>query len=303
MTSPRGVRLAQLGLLVNGLLAAIKLAAGVLGNSYALIADATESFADLFSSLVVWGGVAIAARAPDETHPFGHGRAESLAAGVVGLMLIGAAIAIGVASVREIVTPHHLPAPYTLIVLVGVILVKEALFRYVLKGASDIESTAVAADAWHHRSDAITSAAAFIGISVALIGGEGWEPADDVAALLAAVIILFNGIRILKPVVDEMMDHAPDRALLERVNTAALSVKGVLATEKLRGRKLGPKWHFEIHVQADPGLSLHDAHELGGAVKAAIRRAVPPVNDVLVHMEPFEGAERRMGGSAETMRR
>src|SRR5262245_1533886 len=284
----RGVRLAQIGLLVNGLLAAAKLTAGILGNSYALIADATESFADLFSSLVVWGGVAIASREPDESHPFGHGRAEALAAAVVALMLIGAAIAIGVASVKEIVTPHHLPAPYTLIVLVGVILVKESLFRFVLKGATEIESTAVADDAWHHRSDAITSAAAFIGISVALIGGEGWESADDYAAVFAALIILYNGIRILKPVVDEMMDRAPDRELLDRVTRTAMSVPGVRATEKLRGRKSGPRWLLEIHVQADPMLTLHDAHELGHAVKAAIIGATPAVGDVLVHMEPYQ---------------
>ncbi|HKP27884.1 MAG TPA: cation diffusion facilitator family transporter [Gemmatimonadales bacterium] len=288
MATHRGIRLAQIGLLVNGILAATKLAAGVLGNSYALIADATESFADLFSSLVVWGGVAIAAREPDESHPFGHGRAEALAAAIVALMLVGAAIAIGVASVKEIITPHHLPAPYTLIVLVAVILVKEALFRFVLKGATEIESTAVAADAWHHRSDAITSAAAFIGISIALIGGQGWESADDYAAVFAALIILYNGIRILKPVVDEMMDRAPDRDLLERVTMAAMSVPGVLATEKLRGRKSGPRWLFEIHVQADPMLSLHDAHELGHTVKAGIMSAAPAVGDVLVHMEPFE---------------
>jgi cation diffusion facilitator family transporter len=282
----RGVRLAQIGLLVNGLLAAAKLAAGVLGNSYALIADATESFADIFSSLVVWGGVAIASREPDESHPFGHGRAEALAAGVVSLMLIGAAIAIGVASIREIITPHHLPAPYTLMVLVGVIVVKEALFRFVLKGASEIESSAVAADAWHHRSDAITSAAAFIGISVALV--TKWESADDVAAVFAALIILYNGIRILKPAVDEMMDRAPDRPLLDHVHTVAMAVQGVRATEKLRGRKSGPRWLLEIHVQADPALSLRDAHELGHRVKAAIIASESQVGDVLVHMEPFD---------------
>ena len=285
----RGVRLAQIGLVVNALLASAKLAAGILGNSYALIADATESFADLFSSLVVWGGVAIASQAPDESHPFGHGRAEALAAAVVALMLIGAAVAIGVASVREIITPHHLPAPYTLAVLVGVIAVKEALFRFVLKGAHETESSAVAADAWHHRSDAITSAAAFIGISVALIGGEGWESADDVAAILAAFIILYNGIRILRPAIDEVMDRAPDRALLDRVDAAAMAVPGVCATEKLRGRKSGPRWLLEIHVQADPRLSLRDAHGLGHAVKAAVMAAAPTVGDVLVHMEPFEG--------------
>jgi len=288
MTTHRGIRLAQIGLLVNGVLAATKLAAGILGNSYALIADATESFADLFSSLVVWGGVAIAAREPDESHPFGHGRAEALAAAVVALMLIGAAILIGVASVKEIITPHHLPAPYTLIVLIGVIVVKESLFRFVLTGATEIESTAVAADAWHHRSDAITSAAAFIGISVALIGGEGWESADAFAAVLAALIILYNGVRILKPAVDEVMDRAPAQALLDRVTAAAVSVPGVRATEKLRGRKSGPRWLLEIHVQADPSIPLRDAHELGHVVKSAIIGAVPMVGDVLVHMEPYE---------------
>ena len=284
----RGVRLAQIGLLVNGLLAATKLAAGILGNSYALIADAIESFADLFSSLVVWGGVTIASRGPDESHPFGHRRAESRAAAVVGLMLLGAAITIGVASVREIITPHHLPAPYTLIVLVGVIVVKESLFRFVLKGATEIESSAVAADAWHHRSDAITSAAAFLGITVALIGGEGWEQADDVAAVFAALIICYNGIRILKPVVDEVMDRAPDRGMLEQITRAAMAVPGVRATEKLRGRRQGSRWLMEIHVQADPHLSLHDAHILGGMVRTTLRREVPAVEDVLVHMEPYQ---------------
>jgi len=288
----RGIRLAQLGLLVNGVLAAIKLAAGILGNSYALIADATESFADLFSSIVVWGGVAIASRAPDETHPFGHRRAEALAAALVGVMLVIAAAGIAVASIREIVTPHHLPEPYTLVVLVGVIVVKETLFRFVLRGATEIESNAVAADAWHHRSDAITSAAAFVGISVALIGGNGWESADDVAALVAAGIILYNGMRVLKPAVDEVMDRAPDRAMLEQVTAAAVAVPGVLATEKLRGRKHGPRWLLEIHVQADSGMSLHDAHVLGGKVKSAIRAAVPEVEQVLVHMEPFETMRR-----------
>lgn len=287
---PRGVRLAQLGLAVNALLAAVKFAAGVLGNSYALIADATESFADLFSSVIVWSGVAIASRAPDETHPYGHGRAEALAAGIVGLMLVGAAIAIARASVREIITPHHLPAPFTLAVLVGVIGVKELLFRFVLRGATEIESAAVAADAWHHRSDAITSAAAFIGISVALLGGEGWESADDVAALAAAGIIFYNGVRVLKPAVDEVMDRAPDRAMQAQATAAAMAVPGIRATEKLRGHKHGARWHLEIHVQADPAMSLHEAHILGGTVKSAIRAAVPAVENVLVHMEPYDAA-------------
>jgi cation diffusion facilitator family transporter len=288
MTPLRGVRLAQLGLAVNGTLALAKLVAGILGNSYALIADATESFADLFSSLVVWGGVQIANREADEDHPFGHGKAEALAAAVVGLMLVAAAIGIGVMAFREIVTPHHAPAPFTLAVLVGVILVKEGLFRFVLKGADEIGSSAVAADAWHHRSDAITSAAAFLGISVALVGGPGWEAADDVAALLASCLILFNAVGVIRPAVDELMDRAPEAALLEAAAGAALAVPGVLAIEKLRGRKAGARYLLDLHVQAAPDLSLHDAHILSGIVKSAIRRRLPTVENVLVHMEPFE---------------
>lgn len=287
MPGSRGVRLAQVGLAVNGLLALIKLVAGILGHSYALIADATESLADLFSSLVVWGGIAIAARAPDEDHPFGHGRAEAVAAGVVGAMLLGAAVGIAVASVREIVRPHLVPAPYTLAVLVGVVVVKEALFRFVLRGATDLASTAAAADAWHHRSDAITSAAAFVGISIALLGGPGWESADDVAALVAAGIIAYNAMRIVRPAVDELMDRAPEASLLEAAARAAQAVPGVRAIEKLRGRKHGARYFMEIHVQADPAMSLHEAHVLSGMVKSAMKQAIPAVENVLVHMEPF----------------
>jgi len=284
----RGARLAQLGLLVNFLLALTKLVAGILGNSYALVADAVESLADLFSGLVVWRGVTIAQREEDESFPFGYGKAEAVASAVVGLMLLAAALGIGLEAVREIQTPHHMPAPFTLAVLVGVVVVKEGLFRFVLRGANEIGSGAVAADAWHHRSDAITSAAAFIGISAALIGGPGWESADDVAALVAAGIIVFNGLRILRPAVDELMDRAPEPSLLEAADRAARAVPGVLATEKLRGRKHGPRYFLDLHVQADPALSLHEAHVLSGMVKTAVRQELPSVANVLVHMEPYE---------------
>jgi cation diffusion facilitator family transporter len=288
MTWSRGVRLAQLGLVVNSLLALTKLLAGIAGHSQALIADATESFADLLSGVVVWGGVRIAGRPADEAHPFGHGKAEALAAGIVGLLMLGAAVWIAVTSVHEIVIPHQVPAPFTLGVLVGVVVVKELLFRLVRRGAQSIGSSAVAADAWHHRSDAITSAAAFIGISVALIGGPGWGSADDVAALFASLIIVYNGLRVIKSAVDELMDRAPEAALLEGVGRTARAVPGVLAIEKLRGRKNGRTFFLELHVQADPALSLREAHILGGKVKSAIRAAEPAVEDVLVHMEPFE---------------
>jgi cation diffusion facilitator family transporter len=285
----RGIRLAQIGLLVNGVLALVKLVAGVLGNSYALIADAVESIADLFSSLIVWGGLRVASRDADNRYPFGYGKAEAVSAMIVGLMLVGAAIGIAIEAVREIVTPHHAPAPFTLVVLVAVVLIKETLFRIVNKSARDLGSGAVAADAWHHRADAITSAAAFIGISIALIKGPGWEMADDWAALFASVLILYNGLGIIRPAVEELMDISPNEDLLRAVDAAAHTVEGVLATEKLKARKSGTRFLLEMHVQAEPTLSLYDAHILSGKVKHAIRSAVPSVQGVLVHMEPYEG--------------
>ena len=285
-----GIRSAQIGMLVNTTLAMTKLIAGLVGNSYALVADAVESTADVLSSLVVWGGLQVAGRSPDERHPFGYGKAESLAAAVVALMLVGAAVGISLQAIGEIRTPHHTPAPWTLAVLVAVVAVKALLSRRVHHVASSIRSTAVKADAWHHMSDALTSAAAFVGIAIALWGGPGWESADDWAALFASGIILYNGIGMLRPAVADLLDQMPGDDVVEPVRRAAESVDGVLAIEKLALRKTGLTYRVTIHVQTDPDMPLREAHVMSGKVKGAIRQAVPQVASVLVHMEPFEQA-------------
>jgi cation diffusion facilitator family transporter len=285
----RGIRSAQSAILVNTCLAIVKLAAGLIGNTYALVADAVESTTDIFSSTIVWGGLRVAARDPDEVYPFGYGKAEPLAAAVVALMLCGAAIGIALAAVTEIRTPHMTPAPWTLIVLVGVMMVKWILSRRVHAVGTEIGSLAVKADAWHHMSDAITSAAAFIGISIALWGGPGWESAADWAALLASSVIAFNGVSMLRPAMYDLMDRMPGADVVVPVHRAAEGVPGVCATEKLAVRRSGMGYRVTIHVQADPDLGLRNAHVLSGMVKAAIRAAVPQVQSVLVHMEPFEG--------------
>lgn len=284
----RGIRSAQLGMLVNTCLAVIKLVAGIVGNSYALVADAVESTADIFSSLIVWSGLSVASRDPDDTYPFGYGKAESLAAAIVALMLLGAAVGISIEAVREIVTPHHAPAAWTLAVLVAVVIVKMLLSTRVGGVGRTIGSTAVQADAWHHMSDAITSAAAFVGISVAVIGGPGWEAADDWAALVASGIIVYNGISMLRPAIADLMDRSAGPEVLVPVRVAAERVPGVLATEKLAMRRTGMTYRVTIHVQTDPEMPLRDAHVLSGKVKSAIRTAVPQVQSVLVHMEPYE---------------
>jgi cation diffusion facilitator family transporter len=287
----RGIRFAQFGLLINAALAVFKLVAGVVGNSYALIADGIESTADIFASVIVWSGLRIAAREANQDYPFGYGKAESLAAAMVSLMMLGAAVGVAVQAVREIVTPHHAPAPFTLAVLVAVVVVKELLFRRVTAVSAEVGSDAVRADAWHHRSDALTSVAAFIGISVALWGGPGWESADDWAAIAASFVIAYTGFHLMRPAVQTLMDRTAEPELLARITQISLGVDDVLAIEKLKVRRAGMSYFVDVHVQAAPTMSLHDAHIVSGKVKRAIMIALPKVEGVLIHMEPHEQQE------------
>jgi cation diffusion facilitator family transporter len=271
---------------VNVVLAAGKMTAGFLGNSQALIADGVESLADIFSSLIVWRGLVVAAAPPDAEHPYGHGKAEPIAAAVVGAMLVVASVWIGVQSIHEILTPHHTPAPYTLIVLIAVVIIKETLFRRVLQTATEVDSSAVKSDAWHHRSDAITSIAAGVGIAIALLGGKGWESADDIAALLAAGIIAWNGWRILRPALDELMDASAPPQFIEQVKTIAATVEGVDYLEKCVVRRHGYFYFVDLHVHVNPQMTVEESHRIAHAVKAALRREIPRIHDVLVHIEP-----------------
>jgi cation diffusion facilitator family transporter len=282
------MRSTLIGIVVNFLLAAVKGTAGFFGNSYALIADAIESTTDIASSFVVWGGLKISTLPPDADHPYGHGKAESLAAIAVSLTLIGAAIMIAVQSVGEILTPHHAPAFFTLPVLILVVITKEALFRFVFKVGTSVNSTAVKGDAWHHRSDAITSSAAFIGISVSLVGGAGYESADDWAALFASVIIASNAYRILRPAVDEVMDAAPSAEIEKGVRSAARGVEGVLALEKCLVRKTGFSYYVDLHVTVDGAVSVRRGHDIARLVKETIRLSNPHIAEVLVHIEPSD---------------
>lgn len=282
----RGLRATFLGMVVNTLLAAGKMAAGFLGQSHALVADGVESLADLFSSLIVWRGLVIAAAPADEDHPYGHGKAEPLAAAMVATMLLLAALWIAVNSVREILRPHAAPAPWTLAVLVIVVLVKETLFRHVFHEAASVESNAVKGDAWHHRSDAITSLFAGIGIAVALAGGPGYEAADDVAALLASGVIAWNGWRLLCEAFGELMDTAPDLALTQEVRRLAAGVPDVRGVEKCRLRKMGWHLYVDIHVEVDGRLTVERAHAIAHQVKDHLREQLPKIRDVLVHIEP-----------------
>jgi len=295
----RASALVVIGLVVNVILATVKLTAGLLGNSFALVADAVESMADILGSIVIWGGLRYGARPPDENHPFGHGKAESLAALAVGLMIIVAGLLIAVGAVRGLFEPQEPPKVFTLWVLGGVILVKETLYRFGHRLGLELESSAVSADAWHHRSDAMTSAAAAVGILVAILGGPGWESADRWAALFAAGVIVFNGWRVARVPFGEIMDEQPDH-LPPRIMAIAMSVDGVREVHAVRARRAGMRCLVDLHVQVDPLISVREGHALGGRVKAEIMAQLPIVETVLIHLEPFEGHGRASEPDAET---
>lgn len=278
----------MVGLILNSILVVVKLVAGIIGTSGALVADGIESSADIFSSLIVWKGLRVAGRAADKDYHFGYGKAESVSAAVVSLMLLGASLAIAINAIREIVTPHQLPATFTLYVLAAVIVIKEYLYRRTLRIGKAVGSVAVTTDAWHHRADVITSLAAFVGIAIAIRGGPGWEEADDYAALVAALFVALNGMKLLRPAIEDLMDRAPGDELLESVSNIAATIPEVRAIEKLRARKTGTGYFLDMHIESDPAMSLHDAHIVSGKVKSAIRKEIPEVQGVLIHMEPHE---------------
>jgi len=284
-----GARVALLGLVINIALAVTKIAAGLLGNAYVLIADGIESALDVGGSVIIWGALKFASKPPDATHPYGHGKAEPFAAIVVSVGVLAAALGLAISSVRELFLPRHAPAPFTLIVLVLAVVIKETLYRYVVRIGRNAESTAIQTDAWHHRTDALTSVAAFIGISVALIGGETWQSADDWAALFACALIAANGYRLLRPALYEILDTAPRGEIVDVVRDAARSVPGVIDLEKLFIRKMGLSFYVDLHVKVDGEISVREGHRIAHEVKRAIQESDRRIADVLVHVEPATG--------------
>lgn len=278
------------GVAVNAALAMLKIVSGIFGNSYALIADGLESTSDIVTSLIVWGGLRVAATPADEKHPYGYGKAEALAGSVAALALLAAAVVIAVQSIREILTPHHLPHWSTLLVLVAVIITKELLARWMGQVGAQADSSALQADAWHHRSDAITSLAAFIGITIGLIGGPGYEPADDWAALVACLVIGFSGLRLLRISVREVLDAAPPVQFEQQVREVALQVPGVKAIEKCRIRKSGVRYFTEVHVEVDGQATVHEGHVIGGKVRRALRESNLRIADAFIHIEPWSAS-------------
>jgi cation diffusion facilitator family transporter len=285
-TSQTAIKTIYFSITGSLVLAFVKGAAGLLGNSHALIADAVESTTDVFSSLLVLFGLKYAKRPADENHPYGHGKIEPLITFLVVGVLIASALFIAHESVRNIQTPQPTPKPWTLIVLAVIIIWKELSYRYVLRKSRETQSTSLHADAWHHRSDAITSVTAFIGISIALIFGKGYESADDWAALFAAAFILYNSYLIFRPALGEVMDEHRYDTLIEEIRRVSMTVDGIRGTEKCFVRKSGTKYHVDLHAIVDAEISVRAGHHIAHQLSDTLRREIPGLAHISVHVEP-----------------
>jgi cation diffusion facilitator family transporter len=267
-------------------MAIIKGLAGFFGNSYALIADAIESTTDILASCLVLFGIKYSNKPADDNHPYGHGRAEPLVTFLVVGFLITSATIIAYESILNIGTPHELPKSWTLFVLGAIIIWKEYSFRLVMKRSKETNSSSLKADAWHHRSDAITSIAAFIGISIALILGKGYESADDWAALFASGFILYNSYLIFRPALGEIMDEHLNDDLIDEIRKVSLQVEGIIDTEKCFIRKSGMKYHVDLHARVDADITVKAGHDLAHKLKDTLRQEIPELGHVLIHVEP-----------------
>lgn len=272
----------------NTVLAVIKWLTGYFGNSYALIADAIESTTDIFSSILVLLGIKYTNKPADKNHPYGHGRLEPLITFLVVAFLVTSATIIAYESIKNIRTPHELPKIYTLFILAPLIIWKEISFRFVMKKSKQTNSSSLKADAWHHRSDAITSVAAFIGISIALYFGKGYESADDWAALFASGFILYNSYKIFRPALGEIMDEHLYDDLVDNIRQVSLGVEGIVATEKCFIRKAGMKYHVDLHATVDANISVKAGHDIAHKLKDTLQQQLPELGHVLIHIEPHE---------------
>ena len=283
-----GLRVTMVGLLGNTMLAVIKVASGILGNSAALVADGVESTADVFSSIVTYTGLKVASRPPDQNHPWGHGKADSLAGMIGGLSLLLAGLGVAWSGIERLLEPRGLPEPFTLAVLLGVVILKEFLYQRSMRASKRLGSTALASDAWHHRSDALTSLVALFGIALSLTAGERFANADAWACLLASLMIVYNGARLLRMALSEIMDEQVPENTVENIRVVIGRVHGVHAVEKCLVRKSGMQLLVDVHIEVDGEMSVREGHTLAHKVRDALRGAGLSILDALVHVEPVE---------------
>ena len=283
----KAIKTIYFSLIGNILLAIIKGVTGIVGHSYALVADAIESTSDIFSSLLVLLGLKYAKKPADENHPYGHGKIEPLMTFIVVVFLIASAIIIAYKSIINIQTPHKVPHTWTLYILGVIIIWKEISYRIVIHNSHKTNSSSLKADAWHHRSDALTSIAAFIGILIAVTLGDGYETADDWAALIASVIIIYNAYHIFRPALGEIMDEHRYDDLIDEIRKVSETVPGIMGTEKCFIRKAGMHHHVDLHARVNGKISVTKGHEISHLLKDTLQQKVPNLGHILIHIEPY----------------
>jgi cation diffusion facilitator family transporter len=261
---------------------------GVEGHSDALIADAIESGTDVFASFLVLFGIYYSTKPADDDHPYGHGKAEALVTfGVVGFLLISATL-IAYNGIQHLSVPQEQPELFTLFVLVGIIIWKELSYRYVLSKGKKTNSLSLQADAWHHRSDAISSFIALIGIGLALLFGPAFSKADDWAAIAASLFIVYNAFIIFRPALGEILDEHNHHDLIDKIKEMETHVPGVCGIEKCLVRKTGMTYFVDLHLEVTGTISVNEGHTIAHNFKDYLLKKLPEIHDVLIHIEPFE---------------
>lgn len=293
------IRAALVGLMANLALGGVKLAAGLHGASFALVADAVNSLGDALTSCVVVFALVVAQRPPDSEHPYGHSRAEAIAASNVALLIIVSAMLVAWEAMRRMFVIHDLPPGWTLWLAGGNVVIKECLFRFKRRVALRTGSAVILASAWDHRSDALSSLAVLIGLAVVRFAGRGFIWADEAAALVVVALILWNGIRLFRSSASELMDQQADTEFVTQIESAARAVDEVQEVETLWVRKSGLEYFVDIHIQVDARLTVDEGHRIGHRVKDHLLGKFPTLRDVLVHLEPWPHTHERLKEQSE----
>ncbi|MGN0415523.1 MAG: cation diffusion facilitator family transporter [Agathobacter sp.] len=281
-------RVASVSIIGNLILSAFKLLAGIIAHSGAMISDAVHSASDVFSSIVVIIGIRISSKESDRDHPYGHERMECVAAIILATILLMTGLSIGIDAVRTIIGGNYedlaIPGMLALVAAVISIVTKEAMFWYTKINAKRIDSSALMADAWHHRSDALSSVGALIGIAFARIG---FPIMDSIASLVICLFIVKAAYDIFRDAVDKMVDHACDEETEAQIRTCAANQEGVLRIDDLRTREFGNKIYVDIEISADGNHTLWEAHDIAERVHDQLEEQYPKVKHVMVHVNPF----------------
>lgn len=280
-------RAAWLGLGVNLSLGVMKIIAGSVAHSYALLSDAVNSLGDVVTTVVVLIALRLAQQPPDDEHPYGHTRAEAIAASNVALLIIISALALAWRTLDRPVGQAVIPPGWALVLAAVNVIIKEALYRYKLRVGTRTGSAAIIANAWDHRSDALCSFAVLVGLFLTRIGGQYGIWADTAASLLVIAVVVANGIVVFRRSVHELLDPQAGDDFVREIRGAAITMPGVLGVEKLWVRKSGLEFFADIHLEVDPEITVAEGHRIGHAVRDRLIEKFPPLRDVLVHLEPY----------------